>query len=82
MSINQTIDEKKEYTTTDISMLIAGIAAAIVSIVYSLKHVKKSSCCGSSCIQTVDEVEQVVVLESPNQIENQETNNILKNSIV
>ena len=82
MSINQTLDEKKEYTTTDISMLIAGIAAAIVSIVYSLKHVKKSSCCGLSCTQVVDGVEEVVVVDTSNQPENQEIHNILKNSIV
>ena len=40
--------------TQDITLIIASIAAAIASIIYSLKHVKKSSCWGSSCVQQVE----------------------------
>mgnify|MGYP003630262052 FL=1 len=41
------------YSPTDISLLIAGIAAAFATIVYSCKHIKKSKCCGFSCEQVV-----------------------------
>jgi hypothetical protein len=41
------------YSPTDISLLIAGIAAAFATIVYSCKHIKKSSCCGFNCEQVV-----------------------------
>ena len=37
--------------TQDITLIIASIGATIASIIYSLKHVKKSDCCGSSCTQ-------------------------------
>ena len=40
--------------TEDITLLIGAIAAALASIIYSLKHVKKSDCCGSSCTQEVE----------------------------
>ena len=61
--------ENQTTTTspTDTAMLLAGVAAAIVSIVYSLKHVKKSKCCAGlfSC-------EQEPTIESP-EIVNQTT---------
>tara|TARA_R110000744_G_scaffold139492_2_gene250560 strand:- start:5027 stop:5242 length:216 start_codon:yes stop_codon:yes gene_type:complete len=41
------------YTTEGIAMVIAGISAAIVSIVYSLKSVKHSDCGWFSCDQKV-----------------------------
>ena len=47
---------------TDAGMLIAGIASAIAAIVYSLKHVRKSKCCGGffSCEQeTLTDIELV-----------------------
>ena len=40
--------------TQDITLIIASIGATIASIIYSLKHVKKSDCCGAGCIQEVD----------------------------
>tara|TARA_B110000285_G_scaffold115915_1_gene131327 strand:- start:1711 stop:2001 length:291 start_codon:yes stop_codon:yes gene_type:complete len=46
------------YTPTDISIIIGGVAAAFATIVYSLKHIKKSSCLGFNC-------EQVVVDDHP-----------------
>ena len=53
--MNQT--DSAIYSATDISLILGGIAAAFATIVYSLKHVKKSSCCGSNCSQVVvDEV--------------------------
>ena len=44
-------------SATDVSMVIAGVAAALASIIYSLKHVKKSKCCGASCEQEVEDDE-------------------------
>ena len=45
-------------SATDVSMVIGGVAAALASIIYSLKHVKKSRCCGASCEQEVVEEEE------------------------
>ena len=45
-------------SATDVSMVIGGVAAALASIIYSLKHVKKSRCCGASCEQEVVEDEE------------------------
>ena len=42
------------YTTEGIAMVIAGISAAIVSIVYSFKSVKHSDCGWFSCDQKVE----------------------------
>jgi len=64
------------YTPTDISLIIGGVAAAFATIVYSLKHIKKSSCLGFNC-------EQVVVDEQPDphqqlpcdHVEDEEQNN-------
>ena len=41
------------YSPTDISLLIGGIAAAFAIIIYSCKHIKKSSCFGFNCEQVV-----------------------------
>ena len=49
---------------TDAGMLIAGIASAIAAIVYSLKHVKKSNCCGG-CIACEQETETEVDVVIP-----------------
>ena len=35
----------------DIGFIIASISALICSIIYALKHVRKSECCGSRCVQ-------------------------------
>ena len=44
-----------------IGLILAGIAAAVVSIVYSCRHLKTSKCCGFSCTQEVVDTPQVVV---------------------
>jgi len=36
--------------------MLGAFGAAFASIVYSLKHIKSSSCWGMSCKQSVDEV--------------------------
>ena len=51
MLVNR-IDIKME--TQDITLIIASVGATIASIIYSLKHVKKSDCCGAGCVQEVD----------------------------
>ena len=53
MESNTSNTEATIYSPTDISLLIAGIAAAFATIVYSCKHIKKSKCCGFSCEQVV-----------------------------
>ena len=58
-------------SATDISMVIAGTAAALASIIYSLKHIKKSKCCGGAftCEQDTegDEVEHTEGTELKNE---------------
>ena len=43
----------------DITLIIAAVAAALGSIIYSMKHVKNSNCCGSSCNQETDVEKQL-----------------------
>tara|TARA_R110000851_G_C13032338_1_gene561241 strand:- start:311 stop:541 length:231 start_codon:yes stop_codon:yes gene_type:complete len=53
-------------SATDVSMVIAGAAAALASIIYSLKHVKKSKCCGASCEQEVEDDDEVELEKGSN----------------
>ena len=34
-----------------VALIIASIGGCIASVIYALKHIKKSECCGSKCIQ-------------------------------
>ncbi len=47
--------------TTNAGLLVAGVAAAVVSIVYALRHLKTSQCCGFSCTQAIVDAPQVVI---------------------
>lgn len=49
-------DIENGMTTSDISLLIGGVAAAIASIIYSAKHIKHSECFGGffKCDQKVE----------------------------
>tara|TARA_R110001599_G_scaffold133118_6_gene310591 strand:- start:1233 stop:1472 length:240 start_codon:yes stop_codon:yes gene_type:complete len=48
--------------TTNAGLLITGIAAAVVSVVYALRHLKTSQCCGFSCTQVVTDAPAPVVI--------------------
>jgi hypothetical protein len=39
--------------SADISIIIAGVSSLIVAVIYSLKHIQKSACCGFKCSQVV-----------------------------
>ena len=45
-----------------IGLILAGVAAAVVSITYSLRHLKTSNCCGFSCSQVPSDLPQQVVV--------------------
>jgi len=49
------------YTAEEVALVVGGISAAIVSVVYSLKHINhlKSGCC--ECDQKVEE--PIIVLD-------------------
>ena len=53
MESNISNSEKTIYSPTDISLIIAGIATAFATIIYSCKHIKTSKCFGFSCEQVV-----------------------------
>lgn len=55
---NQTKDN--QLTTSDVSLIVASTASAIAVVVYSLKHVKNSSCFGGFF-----KCSQVVVVDEP-----------------
>jgi hypothetical protein len=91
MESNNSNIEPTIYSPTDISLLIAGIAAAFATIVYSCKHIKTSNCCGFSCEQVViddpcDEPQLNPVVDGNNsetlKILDLEKNNIVVNSEV
>lgn len=44
------------YTAEEIALMLGAFGAAFASIVYSLKHIKSSSCWGFKCKQSVEEV--------------------------
>lgn len=60
-SMTSNIDPPHIYTGEEVAMVIGGVSAAIVAIVYSLKHVNhlKSGCC--ECDQKVEE--PIIVLD-------------------
>ena len=91
MESSEALDtEPTIYSPTDISLLIGGIAAAFATIVYSCKHIKKSSCCGFKCEQVVvddpcDDLHQLPPSDDVSnshtiKIEGQLKHNIVKNS--
>ena len=47
-----------------VALIIGSIGGLIASIIYSLKHIKKSECCGSKCTQVVMEEGAVVSIDS------------------
>ena len=65
--MNSTIPEDPlafltDEDTTNVGLLVAGIAAAVVSVVYALRHLKTSQCCGFSCTQVVTDAQAPVVI--------------------
>tara|TARA_R110000737_G_C14158327_1_gene409031 strand:+ start:172 stop:453 length:282 start_codon:yes stop_codon:yes gene_type:complete len=90
MESNTSDIEQSIYSPTDISLLIGGIAAAFATIVYSCKHIKKSSCCGFKCEQVVvddpcDDLHQLPPSDDESnphtiKIEGQLKHNIIMNS--
>ena len=65
--MNSTIPEDPlafltDQDATNVGLLITGIAAAVVSVVYALRHLKTSQCCGFSCTQVVTDAPAPVVI--------------------
>ena len=48
---------------TEVGLVVGGIAAAICSVIYALKHIKSSSCWGFSCKQEVESHSPVVICQ-------------------
>lgn len=44
------------YSANEISLMLAAFGACVASVIYSFKHVKSSSCCGTRCEQAVEGV--------------------------
>lgn len=54
-----------------ITLIIASVGALIASVIYSLKHIKKSECCGGKCVQDTMEcgenhIEKIIIKEIQN----------------
>lgn len=47
-----------------VALIIGSIGGLIASIIYSLKHIRKSECCGSKCVQDTD---TIIINECPTQ---------------
>lgn len=59
-------NENDIYSPEGIALMIAGISAAIVSVVYSFKSVKHSDCGWFSCDQVVEDdfsVDDIIKIE-------------------
>jgi hypothetical protein len=50
---NNTNSNESNINSTDIALILGGLSSLVVAIIYSLKHIRESSCCGSSCKQVV-----------------------------
>ena len=50
---NNTNSNNSSINSSDIALILAGISSLVVAIIYSLKHIRESSCCGSSCKQVM-----------------------------
>mgnify|MGYP003144605563 CR=1 FL=1 len=48
----------------DIGFIIASIGGLICSVIYAMKHIKKSECCGSRCTQDTGDCENPSKLQS------------------
>tara|TARA_R110000737_G_scaffold204958_2_gene223694 strand:- start:175 stop:462 length:288 start_codon:yes stop_codon:yes gene_type:complete len=40
--------------SSEVAIIMSAVAASIATIIYSCKHVRKSQCCGNTCVQAVD----------------------------
>ena len=54
--------------TSEVALIISAVAASIASVVYSMKHIKKSSCCGAFCEQVIVEEESGKLKEIKNSV--------------
>ena len=68
MNFSSTDDKPHIYTAQEISLMLAALGACVASIIYSFKHIKSSSCLGSSCSQVV--VDAPVIVQPPVQQSN------------
>lgn len=57
------------YSADEIALLLAALGACVASIIYSFKHVKSSSCCGTRCEQAVEGVVVQDVMPAPPRLE-------------
>ena len=58
--MNFTDSQPHIYSANEVSLMLAALGACVASIIYSFKHIKSSSCLGSSCSQVVTDVPIVV----------------------
>ena len=47
--------------TSAVALVITAVFGGIASIIYSLKHIKKSECCGNKCIQETENIESITI---------------------
>lgn len=61
------------YSANEISLMLAAFGACVASVIYSFKHVKSSSCCGTRCEQAVEGVivQDVMPPQPPPRLESQ-----------
>ena len=48
-----------------VALIIGSIGGLIASVIYSLKHIRKSECCGSKCVQDTMECGEHNIVISP-----------------
>ena len=42
--------------SNEVALILSAVAASLASIIYSMKHIRRSNCCGNTCEQSVDGV--------------------------
>lgn len=42
--------------SNEVALILSAVAASLASIIYSMKHIKKSNCCGNTCEQAIPDL--------------------------
>ena len=42
--------------SNEVALILSAVAASLASIIYSMKHIKKSNCCGNTCEQAIPDI--------------------------
>jgi hypothetical protein len=42
--------------SNEVALILSAVAASLASIIYSMKHIRRSNCCGNTCEQAIPDL--------------------------